>query len=646
MVIVKFAISLSRILRLMHNLDSYKSGASDGPQSDVPSNVSQFRQDAEQYISELDAELDDLQSLVGDYQQRLLDALSANAELVEKLEEKAKESATRQFRLTLLKKKYEKQQRQRGLTKGSPSKIPGIKKKSTLDDLSDPQDEDPVESRIYTGFIEELLEHLKTNPKGRNYSITMKETCYVLMSQSMSTYEAFRCLLPLPLPSPRTVRNQMMNDEKRILAALQELSLLPELIVEYVNQYNLGGAICTLAIDACFSTTFAQGRDSTAFFLYLLLPIDSRLKCVPLHVHTAEKGSASHHVHRTILEIAKKQSILIRSLSTDGDPGYNEKFTECHSNLIDSELSYIVNLQQLHDYHQLIYIPDPLHLFKNLRNLIVQDKLTVAVGKDETVLSADEFEQALNLGQPLIDETTHGKMRDYYPQALFTFQNAITLFHAGLYAHAAFVLLISLIAEVIFSIDYSIEVRKFFLIAFIKAAAEMQHSNTYFGGLFSYKRLVKLELLAYTLLDALVSTPDHLAINRFGTHPLENFFGWIRLNCNYDHRPCRIYKAIATKVVSGLRKSDALEETRIRNRVNIAGAKTDEYIGRIGDLPPLETDTIARGIIQLMEGNSPPLQCLITYFEHVEVREYVHRKHVNLTTSQTIMSRSIAATSK
>lgn len=76
--------------------------------------------------------------------------------------------------------------------------------------------------------------------------------------------------------------------------------------------------------------------------------------------------------------------------------------------------------------YELAWISDPLHLYKNWRSRILNNKVVINPYVNCASINSKGINIEIKLGSVLEDKSTIGKMRDIYPVTLFTFKIIFT----------------------------------------------------------------------------------------------------------------------------------------------------------------------------------------------------------------------------
>jgi hypothetical protein len=242
----------------------------------------------------------------------------------------------------------------------------------------------------------------------------------------------------------------------------------------------------------------------------------------------------------------------------------------------------------------------------------------------------------LLLGPPLADLSTVGKMRDYYPLVLMRVQNIIALIEHDCYAAAITLIPLSFVLAAVRLETISLRTRcdllriSFFIVSTLHQArkndtdlftetANHGQKTTLFTSQWTIRFLNTIMLLISPL-----EHPGPLALDRLGTHPLGNDFGFVRMSA-YDintseHLISKINQADLTKEP----EHDLQMEEKMRKRVNLGGVHigTSTYHDQTIDITlPAKLDPWSATIICLKAAHAK--QGLLSENEHLAFCENV-----------------------
>ena len=486
---------------------------------------------------------------------------------------------------------------------------------SSLDDM-DPQDLNIRELR------EELL--MNTCRAFRRYSENAKRFYSTIYLLSPSAYEGLNRVLPCP--SSKTLYRYTWEPLKKLRQSLEDITQVQATFEDLKKQWGDSCLVGTLSIDACSHSSYLpQSTDTSPLadachldeflqhfgqipdtrkvnsycFTFYYQPLDPRAPCTAVYVITEPSGKAQdYHVEtlHKIEEIAKCQGFRIVMLCSDGDNTYYKQTSESYTTLKRDYPGIFENWNCLKDLGSNIldgktslFGADMLHLLKNIRTRILEGYVAMNV-TEPRVLDMRALRQ-LPVAPECFVNSDLNKMVDSLPIQIFTFGNSKWLLDRGYWQEAIFILIFALFhgffrAEC--SMADRIEIGMTFLqIArmYIDYITEMSREHKCHCLEYRRRRAVvtmfpqrQLERMAVTTavgLSVLISAPDErlIGMDRMSTHPLENFFGLLRVLCKFRHS----YENIVDKIA----KTHYIREARhrlqitqaISKRVNVAGQR-------------------------------------------------------------------------
>ena len=206
----------------------------------------------------------------------------------------------------------------------------------------------------------------------------------------------------------------------------------------------------------------------------------------------------------------------------------------------------------------------------------------------ENIFNNESLEKVLSLGLPLTDVSMNGFMKDFYPIKMFTIENAMKLLNNNKNDEYIYFLTFALWKEAIMNQNIPRSKRLYFLhislnlfywfyyqlknTDFIPGITINKTQNTiaqYFNQEIFIIRCLNTIIFKYSLL---LKYKD-IALNRVGSHPLENFFGNIRSLCkNFDSYENFVKYSIKTYENLTICKKYNIKN-KVESRINTAGVK-------------------------------------------------------------------------
>jgi hypothetical protein len=166
-----------------------------------------------------------------------------------------------------------------------------------------------------------------------------------------------------------------------------------------------------------------------------LIPLDSRFRVVPLHLHPAPSGAASvatrQRVHQVIEEVTRAGSrISLNLISIDGDEGYNEYFEREFNQVVGfvEEGKCGIEFRDFVLFIRLFWLSDWIHLVKNAKVKLFGRTIVVNPQDVSGEAAMDGIAGSFAKSPTFTDNHRLGKMCDCYPIDLFTLRRAYILF--------------------------------------------------------------------------------------------------------------------------------------------------------------------------------------------------------------------------
>ena len=172
--------------------------------------------------------------------------------------------------------------------------------------------------------------------------------------------------------------------------------------------------------------------------------------------------------------------------------------------------------------------------------LVTENKNSITVTKESLM--------TYEMGKSIFDLSSHGKMKDNYPLEIFSSKNILNAIEKNDYAFIFYSLPINLLINSIRNPDLSHDLRFFNL-----------ETGYYFllHYFYQYKESVgppisRIGLIRFinTVIGIAVALHkyDFIQIGQISTHPLENYFGSLRITCHCDHSYCNIFNEIGKSI--------------------------------------------------------------------------------------------------
>ena len=315
----------------------------------------------------------------------------------------------------------------------------------------------------------DIFANMQLVPEKRRYTMLTKIFAYCLFIKSKDAYNFIR--LVNALPCERVLRDTFGNNINMIEEQLTDLSRINEIITSHEDIIEPQKIDVVLSVDA-FSTTVLMKdnkndtkNDNKNMFIYMLIPLNTNYKPIIVHLHNSPTGAANETVSEKldqIYESLKFSKFNIKYCSCDGDAFYSKFFHFQFDDIVS-----IFQSENRHNYalyfemKKYIWITDPLHIFKNGRSRILNNKVIINPEIESQYINSEDINNILNLGPALLDKSSVGKLRDIYPISIFTINNALTLLLNGKIDSFFYVFVYSLWNEALLNRNLSCETRHF-----------------------------------------------------------------------------------------------------------------------------------------------------------------------------------------
>jgi hypothetical protein len=333
--------------------------------------------------------------------------------------------------------------------------------------------------------------------------------------------------------------------------------------------------------------------DENSVFLFLLAPLDHRIRIFPIHMHSHRSGSADQFILQLYNEVKlilqANRNITLVFTSVDGDPGYQKQFDEQFSHIFGTGKS-------LPDFAHLIptihanlplQIGDYLHFVKNARTRMEDEEFPIYMhpSKKDGV-TAQVLARKLSAEKALTDFSSIGKMRDEYPLTIFTLSNAMFVGQTLGVNSFLYLLIYGLWTDALVNPHLSVAVRTFFLETVLVLMCEIYRTMDEFIGMSEKKvkgstglffasrgKLRRMMLTVAGVLYGIRTYPDDLGLDRIGSHIEENYIGIIRQLSHQNNQKDRVFRATARYEYVRSRFHELSFPHHVSKRVNFGGVR-------------------------------------------------------------------------
>jgi hypothetical protein len=148
-----------------------------------------------------------------------------------------------------------------------------------------------------------------------------------------------------------------------------------------------------------------------------------------LHVflgQSSHAGDPIQYLLDSICQTLKDTRVVVRYVCSDGDSGYNKRhyklLKESYSARFTRSLSGALDIIDRADK---IRVSDFLHLWKNFCKKVKNYPVAICPEMSDDVLTCQDPESLLNLGNALSDKSSIGRMGDPYALRLFSLANCL-----------------------------------------------------------------------------------------------------------------------------------------------------------------------------------------------------------------------------
>ena len=478
----------------------------------------------------------------------------------------------------------------------------------TLDTLFPKKDhkKPPELAQAQYKFLSAILKNCTREPNGRRYEGVELDICNATYSLCPSAYNLMASVLGLP--SDDTLDAHFGADNKLLKNALTILDQTHILIEKWREQNNADAIIdVILACDACSFDRITKENHSYAFVFYVQ-PIDPSYKCFPVFVLPNKDGKARENVTNIrdeLTSLLKESNINVIAYATDGDAGYNSYHEAVFYKWLPIYCRYGFNItmEMLKKEKLLFSISDFLHVLKRARaKLFVKPGITMSTLDTNYIFNAESLLRSkIVTGGNLFDGSDTGFMNDFYAVELFSLENLKALIENKMYNEALYFApfclwsaaflyeglsrkdrktLLKLAFDILFSEFYDIwamiyakksskDSRKFYRNLHITQKQSTKSQGVLFSDEATMMRLLNTLLFSYYVLE----NYENVAMNRIGSHTLENFFGQVRRLCNgYDS-----FKELMHAIIRTINVKHTIKKYKIpfqvNKRLNAGGVK-------------------------------------------------------------------------
>lgn len=456
----------------------------------------------------------------------------------------------------------------------------------------------PMVPTFCEAFTVESLQNSQRHPNGRRWSRHMVEFCYILRSLGAKCYDFMRNFITLPVKRTLCLPYRHVTDEWRCsLLSLEGVSKICELFrrrhcIDHTIVIDVVLGVDAISMEPVTEDALGVKIGHNHVFLFHLMPLQCELKPICLHLQTQKGGNAGPAVRNRLEQLTSVLTALnfrVHYWSTDGDSGY----ATIHKELFDrwwpiySGKGIEEALKTIEAAPKAI-LGDFLHILKNARSRLINGKVSLTYNGVRP-FDAAEMDEILNLGKPLRDKSSTGKMKDSYALEIFTLDNCFFLLLNGRLEMAFYLLPYALWSCVMLHPKLSVQTRRDLLTLSIQVFEHHWRQLDYLkpgvvsenktGDLVQFccsrKHATRVMNTLMEILLELTNHPENLALSRLGTHDLECQFGIVRILCHYKHSWKNILKCFSKLAVMIDLTTQFGCPLQPRGRVNLGGVKIE-----------------------------------------------------------------------
>lgn len=431
--------------------------------------------------------------------------------------------------------------------------------------------------------------HFKKGYKGNRYSPETYKFAFLLFHHSKVSYDLIRQVFCLPCE--KSVRLYFDSFIKKIDESIFDSEKIEDLI-EVQNVPNELPFDCNCAIDAAvfkpilgsevkkifpFIKDIEEGELYSSIFTYYIEPISPYIRPFSVHLEIKKNGFADEKIElckKDIIEKLKENNINCIFVSSDGDKFYDdmhEKAYHEYKHLIEEGKPFaeIADVVKSHSPDNPWPLSDPFHSTKSVRSQILLREIALTIFDKYDINELDKIIQNKNV---IKDKTSLGSMKDSYPLTLFGFDSFINSIQ---YKESHFLITpFFLYLEAIRNNKLSKETRKKYLetsFLFLNYFLHMIGYTKTVGTRICIIRIMNTIIGIYSCIDR-----DAFHLANLGTHPLECFYGNVRIDCHFFHSLFNVVHSISKAILSNHLIEELHLKRKIKGRKNIGGAKVEK----------------------------------------------------------------------
>jgi hypothetical protein len=291
--------------------------------------------------------------------------------------------------------------------------------------------------------------------------------------------------------------------------------------------------------------------------------------------------------------VSSHSSIQLQFCSVDGDHGCQTCFDADFQKLLPG-ISLIQDLSpivaSISDWCHLV-IGDFLHIHKNARTRLFKRNVHYNGQSSGSGTNITDLARVLGPSKYLSDLSSIGRMRDVYPLALFTIENALHVSQNGnvdsfidlvIYSlwQAAVVnkFLSGAMRQILLGVVFYLIWENHHLITSLRrngtlTVEEKRTTSTYEVTLAALGKMRRMLATILAQIHVIRFHTDGFGLDRIGSHVEENYVGTIRQRCHHDHRHETIFRAVSRMEFVKSHIPDLGVGCRLSSRASFGGVR-------------------------------------------------------------------------
>ena len=392
-------------------------------------------------------------------------------------------------------------------------------------------------------LFQEIDHNSRLSPFGRRWSLSVLMFCFLVRMLGSKCYDYLRLVASLPCKT--TLMRHFAPSISSWRAILLDFTKVSQICSLFRKKWQTADDIeVAIGIDAMAMEPVTEAVEGAEVgcnnvFLFRVMPLRCQYESFCAHLMTRDRGNAGPDVverFKMLRECLKVEHVKVKYVAVDGDSGYKA----LHDEMFEQwwKMYQKVGLNKLLDSldeDAFFMVADMLHLLQNARARLLGNSLTLHLDGSFS-FDAQKLNEILQLGLPLVDKSSKGKMRDQYALSIFNFNNFLILVDHEEWEMAFFILPYAMwIAAVTysgFSVQTRIDLLTFVFETFVYHMQNISQSDTnavsqnktssrvqYFCSRIQCIRTLNTLLVQ---LRELLRHPDNVALGRIGTERVRN----------------------------------------------------------------------------------------------------------------------------